>query len=405
MSAGRRAENNELLEPTTTKPSSGGSTPTLEDSLERMDLRLELDGTGGRVRRQSSEWTVRMLADLRGRINTEAEYQRGKVWSDPQQLLLIDSILREYDLPKIFLRKLPPGSSHLFDVVDGKQRLTAIWRFLGDEIRLPRSYSYPGLGAVGGKTWSEFPQDAKDRLEFAKVTVSELEDYDDEAIRELFQRLQKGEPLNSAERRNAMGTPVRDFVANVLAQHPLWPETGFQNKRFAWDEMSALVLALVRAEGPAALKGADLISMYEDPAFDSDGDVAKQTIAWLDSLRAVAAVDRGIIRTRWGLVDLLLALMRVGHEGLAPPPDQVMDFFKQFESERREGTIELSDLRSSVMELAAEELETEQLELPSIKPDMLSYISAFSREGATKENVRARAEVMTSRMRQYLKAN
>jgi hypothetical protein len=345
-----------------------------------------------------------MLADLKGRINTEAEYQRGKVWSDPQQVLLIDSILREYDLPKIFLRKLPDGSPFLFDVVDGKQRLTAIWRFLGDELRLPTTPDYPGLGSVGGKTWSELPQDARDRLEFAKVTVSELEDYDDEAIRELFKRLQEGEPLNAAERRNAMGTPVREFVANELAPHPLWPETGFPNKRFTWDEMSAIVLALVNANEPTALKGADLLSLYEDPEFDPQGKVAQRTIEWMDRLRDIAATDRGRIRTRWGLVDLLLALIRLTTEGIDPTPTQVMGFFEQFETERREATAELNDLRTSVMDLASDELAADELELPSLTPDMLSYINAFAREGATKENVRTRAEIMAARFRNYLKA-
>ena len=74
------------------------------------------------MRRETSEWSIRMLADFESRINVEAEYQRGKVWSQPQQALLIDSILRGFDIPKIFLRKRPDGSSYLFDVIDGKQR-------------------------------------------------------------------------------------------------------------------------------------------------------------------------------------------------------------------------------------------------------------------------------------------
>ena len=79
------------------------------------------------MRRETSEWSVRMLADFQSRINVDAEYQRGKVWSQPQQALLIDSVMRGFDIPKIFLRKLPDGNPYLFDVIDGKQRLTAIW--------------------------------------------------------------------------------------------------------------------------------------------------------------------------------------------------------------------------------------------------------------------------------------
>jgi hypothetical protein len=83
------------------------------------------------MRQSTSEWTVRMLTDLRERIDTESEYQRGQVWSVAQRRLLIDSLLRGYDIPKIYLRKLPDGGSRLYEVVDGKQRLTAIWGFLG----------------------------------------------------------------------------------------------------------------------------------------------------------------------------------------------------------------------------------------------------------------------------------
>ncbi|MDE0701438.1 MAG: DUF262 domain-containing protein [Acidimicrobiaceae bacterium] len=343
-----------------------------------------------------------MLADLQGRINTEAEYQRGEVWSVPQQRLLIDSILRGFDLPKIFLRKLPDGSDKLFDVVDGVQRLTSIWRFTSNEYALPRSYSYQDLGAVGGKTWAELPQDAKDRLEFAKVTVTELETENEDDIRELFQRLQKGEPLNAAERRNAMSGPVRNFVAKELAEHALWPETGLRRRRFGWDEMSAIVLALVHAEGPTGLKGADLQALYEDDSIEPDGPVGARTIESLDRLHSIAKTDQGVLRTRWGIVDLLLALMRLEADGISFNPMDVMRFFQSFENERREGAAELSDLRSTVIGLAADQLAEEELDLPKIKADMLTYLNAFTREGASQANVAARAEVMTNRLRRYL---
>ena len=355
------------------------------------------------MRRETSEWSVRMLADLRGRINVNAEYQRGIVWSEPQRMLLIDSILRGFDLPKIFLRRLPDGSPYLFDVVDGVQRLTSIWQFLSDEFRLPWSEKYPNIGDVGGKTWSELPQDAKDRLQFARVTVTELETDSEDEIRELFQRLQRGEPLNAAEKRNAMDVPVRRFVAETVARHRIWPETGLKNRRRAWDEISAIVLALVKANGATGLKGADLLFLYEDTSFDPLGEIGKRTISLLDSLYEVAAVERGRIRTRWGVVDLLLSLKRLGDERIQPSPETIMSFFVKFEAERQLAAAALSDLRSTVVGLAASEVESEErLELPEIAPDMLIYVNAFTREGATKDNIVARSEVMIARLRKHL---
>lgn len=355
------------------------------------------------MRRETSEWSVRMLADLKGRISVAAEYQRGVIWSEAQQMLLIDSILRGFDIPKIFLRKLPDGSHNLFEVIDGVQRLTSIWRFLSDEFQLPRRYRYPSLGQVGGKRWSQLPQNVQDRLQFAKITVTELEIEQEDEVRELFQRLQEGEPLNAAERRNALDVPVRTFVADKLANHPVWPKTGLRDRRLAWHEISAIVLALVTNDGPTGLKGADLWNLYEDSSFDPSGDVATRTIKALDRLYRVAVVDQGRIRTRWGVVDVLLTLQQLTREGIYPEPDDIMRFYIEFEIERKEAAAALSDLRSTVVGFAAIQPDSIlRLELPDIEPDMLSYINAFTREGATKENVAVRSGVMTGRIVQFL---
>lgn len=96
--------------------------------------------------------------------------------------------------------------------------------------------------------------------------------------------------------------------------------------------------------------------------------------------------------------------MRLAEEGTIPRPEDVMAFFIDFETERRAGATELADLRITVLGIAADEqLAEEALELPAIKPDMLTYLNAFSREGATKDNVAIRAEVMASRLRQRLR--
>ncbi len=99
-------------------------------------------------------------------------------------------------------------------------------------------------------------------------------------------------------------------------------------------------------------------------------------------------------------------MKRLQEAGIATPPHKVMEFFDDFEEERRGATAALSDLRSMVMDLPAPEVDAEErLELPEITPDMLTYVNAFTREGATKENVGTRAEVMHTRLYQYLQAN
>lgn len=61
--------------------------------------------------------------------NLTPSYQRGDVWRNGDRQSLMESILRGVPLPSIIL--LWTGSSTQHEVVDGKQRLTAILRFVG----------------------------------------------------------------------------------------------------------------------------------------------------------------------------------------------------------------------------------------------------------------------------------
>ncbi len=61
--------------------------------------------------------------------NLTPSYQRGDVWGSGDRQSLIESILRGVPLPSIILLRTGPSTPH--EVVDGKQRLTAILRFVG----------------------------------------------------------------------------------------------------------------------------------------------------------------------------------------------------------------------------------------------------------------------------------
>lgn len=349
-----------------------------------------------------------MLADLKSRINVDAEFQRGTVWTRPQQALLIDSILRGFDIPKLYFRKLPDGRPHLFDVIDGKQRLMAIWSFLNDELPLRRAGDpFDGLGDVAGKTWSQLPAEAKDRLQFASLTVSKLEDASEEQVRELFLRLQEGEPLRASEKRNAIKGPVRDFVADNLACHDLWPKTKIRGHRHGWDEHGAIVLALARERGPTALKGADLQRLYETGDFDPNGPaacLAERLLAFLEEVEDGS--EEPVFRTRWALVDACVVVMRFWEENRAAPPPKVGEFLCAFDVERRQVGEAVRNLQTEVLELSRREMKEEsEIYLPEVARDMLEYYLAFSREGASEGNVVTRATVMYERLVSFLDAD
>lgn len=79
------------------------------------------------VKAMADMWPIFQLAQEPPNLNPS--YQRGDVWKNTDRQALIESILRGVPLPSIILLRTGPSSP--YEVVDGKQRLTAILRFAG----------------------------------------------------------------------------------------------------------------------------------------------------------------------------------------------------------------------------------------------------------------------------------
>lgn len=80
--------------------------------------------------------TTKSILDLKNlydnkHLNLEPGFQRQSVWNERDRALLIESILRNYPVPAIFLYKREEDGHLVFDVIDGKQRLESILMFMG----------------------------------------------------------------------------------------------------------------------------------------------------------------------------------------------------------------------------------------------------------------------------------
>lgn len=85
------------------------------------------------VSAKAATWRINefVAAAGAGRLNLNPTYQRGDVWITGARQMLIESILRGIPLPSVILLKPSTGGPQPFEVVDGKQRLTSILRFIG----------------------------------------------------------------------------------------------------------------------------------------------------------------------------------------------------------------------------------------------------------------------------------
>jgi hypothetical protein len=66
-----------------------------------------------------------------GLLNLEPGFQRQSVWSERDRAKLVDSILRNYPLPAIFLYRREHDGQIIYDVIDGKQRVESVLMFMG----------------------------------------------------------------------------------------------------------------------------------------------------------------------------------------------------------------------------------------------------------------------------------
>src|SRR2546422_6491688 len=68
------------------------------------------------------------------------EYQRGRVWTLAQKKRLVDSVLRGYPIPLIYLhhisKQVAGHKREDFEVIDGQQRITALYEYKEGSFKL-----------------------------------------------------------------------------------------------------------------------------------------------------------------------------------------------------------------------------------------------------------------------------
>jgi hypothetical protein len=157
------------------------------------------------------EWPILSLCGVKKKVDTQPDYQRPAVWSISQKQLLIDTILRSYDIPKIYWRQIEKNPDR-YEVVDGQQRIRAIWEFqAGDYTLSAKSDPIDDLD-VRKLTYEQLPDDLRLRFDTYNINVVVVSDTDEEEVREMFLRLQNGTTLKAQEKRNALAGKMRDFV-------------------------------------------------------------------------------------------------------------------------------------------------------------------------------------------------
>lgn len=200
--------------------------------------------------------TIMLIYSEQEEICLDPSYQRmGGVWTTEKKRLLIDSILNDYDIPKIYFHlynnDMISSSGYRYAVIDGRQRLEAIWQFMDGAFTLAHDFEYqrdPDVNLSGLSYQDIAKRYPKIRIKFDSfvlpiITVS-IEGDAIDLIEDMFSRLNEAVPLNAAEKRNALGGDLVRAITKV-SEHPFFKRcVRFRNNRYQHREAAARFLLI-----------------------------------------------------------------------------------------------------------------------------------------------------------------
>lgn len=182
-------------------------------------LQDEIKKKSSEIYKESYQMSIGELANLYRdeEIDIHPEFQRLYRWSDYQKTKLIESVMLNIPIPQIYVSQNDEG---VWDVIDGVQRLSTIFQFMGilkdDEGKKVEALTLLGtkdLPSFEGMKWEnkedidlEFTREQQLEFKRSRLDVTILKKASDSKAKyELFQRLNTGGAfLSDQEVRNCL---------------------------------------------------------------------------------------------------------------------------------------------------------------------------------------------------------
>jgi hypothetical protein len=274
-----------------------------------------------------ADLTIRDVLELtRNKMLTvNAEYQRGLVWTKTQRKKLIDSVMRGYPLPLIYLHHMQKVVASMqredLEIIDGQQRINALFEFsegawpLFDPVADDKEAKFPRFIKAqpcpwGGKDYASLSDDLKEQFLDTVLAAVKIETDDDNEVRDLFVRLQSGQPLNAQETRDAWPGQFTDFILKLggkpdIVRYPgheffqrvmgMRPGTD-RGKTRQFAAQIAMLFLQRRANGADSFtdinSGAIHDFYYANVDFDSQSPEARRLVSILDKLLSLLGAGK-----------------------------------------------------------------------------------------------------------------
>jgi hypothetical protein len=250
--------------------------------------------------------------DHQDRINMAPSYQRrGSLWKQSKKAELVDSVLNNYDIPKIYLADFTYANTVLnegktsYAVIDGKQRLETFFGFFEGKFLLDRDFIFNDdpsldlarLSYIDLKT--KYPKIAQRFERFVPAIMSVITD-EEERVDEMFVRLNSGLNVNAAERRNAMRGPIPKLIRKLALHEFFTQKISFDTRRMQ-EYNTVAKLLLIETKGRFVdTKARNLDAFVKDSARDeleTYEEVQARIVGVLDQMTTVFRKSDPILNT------------------------------------------------------------------------------------------------------------
>lgn len=278
------------------------------------------------------------VADFWGLYNRDElilrpEYQRKIVWPQEAKESLMESILKGYPIPEIYLEySTDADGNQTVAVVDGQQRLSALLEFLSNKYSL-KTLDDPNFA---DKKFEELPEEVRTKFFQYTFPIRKLLNLEDETVREIFARVNRvNMTLTPQELRNArMPGPFMDFLIDCV-NHPLNETAGLFSvtRKLRGGDLEYYAELFGACTFGIPNKKANLDERYDvlSENFDDYADRAEQ---FLDTLGLIESTVSWTPRTRWSNIIDMYSL--------------VIAFFDDLEVMKRLATDSPEELTSSL---------------------------------------------------------
>lgn len=237
--------------------------------------------------KQNRPMPIKWIQKNEDKLRFDLTIQRSEVWDLDRKSLFIHSLIADYPVPPFYA--LDNNDDEYLWVLDGKQRLTTIIKFLKGEFALSENTPPIDDVEIDSMKFEELPEDFQDEIRTRNLLVYTFKNMTEDERDEMFLRLNNGMALTKMELNRVTASSKVMSIIQEIAKESFFADnisiTTNQRNRFV-DEELLLQIFMLLIKGETGLASKDITEFVfelKDSGIPEDKiEIVKNTTQYLN---------------------------------------------------------------------------------------------------------------------------